>query len=227
MTIITIDLNDSPRQLRCVAELILNYVGDDRQQELRYTPQEPLITVAGWARSEEVPGALVPAAPASTAAASDELDAHGYPWDDRIHASSKAKNADGTWRQRRNLDPAIRETVEGELKDRGYGKAAPVPVVPPVEAAPVPPAPPTPPAPPVEAAPVPPAPPTPPAGLPTITFPELMTRITTAVSNNTLSMSDIPAILTSTGVSGGLPGLAATPELIPLVAAALGVSSNG
>lgn len=219
MAIITVDLSDNPRQIRAIAEMLMNYAGDYRQQELRYTPQEPLVTTAGWNTD---------AAPVEPDAEPEVLDAHGFPWDDRIHASSKARNADGTWRQRRNLDPAIRETVEEELKDKGFGKTVPIPV-------PTPPAPvvetavPTPPAPAVETAvPTPPAPSAPVAEtfVPTITFPELMSRVTGAVSAGKLSMSEIPAILTGLGVNGGLPGLVATPEMIPLVATALGVANG-
>ena len=229
MTTITVDLNDSPRQIRAIAEMLMNYAGDNRQQELRYTPQEPLVTTAGWAQPTEVAGALT----VQTDLEPEVLDAHGFPWDDRIHASSKARNADGTWRQRRNLDPAIRETVEEELKDKGFGKTVPVPV--PAAPVPTPPAPvvetavPTPPAPVAETAvPTPPAPSAPVAEtfVPTITFPELMSRVTGAVSAGKLSMSEIPGILTSLGVNGGLPGLVATPEMIPLVATALGVANG-
>ena len=43
-------------------------------------------------------------------------DKTGIPWDGRIHASSKAINADGTWKSRRNIDVAERNRVEGELR---------------------------------------------------------------------------------------------------------------
>ena len=44
-----------------------------------------------------------------------DLDTKGMPWDNRIHAESKGKIADGTWRKKRNLDPALVATVEAEL----------------------------------------------------------------------------------------------------------------
>lgn len=44
-----------------------------------------------------------------------DLDAKGMPWDNRIHAESKGKIADGTWRKKRNLDPTVLATVEAEL----------------------------------------------------------------------------------------------------------------
>ena len=44
-----------------------------------------------------------------------EVDSAGMPWDHRIHASSRAKVADGTWRQRRNLDPNVLAQVQAEM----------------------------------------------------------------------------------------------------------------
>jgi hypothetical protein len=44
------------------------------------------------------------------------LDRNGLPWDERIHASSRAKTADGSWRAKRNVEPALVTKVEGELK---------------------------------------------------------------------------------------------------------------
>lgn len=45
-----------------------------------------------------------------------DLDKNDLPWDERIHSSSKAITADGFWRIRRNLDPAVLEAVTAELK---------------------------------------------------------------------------------------------------------------
>lgn len=62
------------------------------------------------------PAPSAPAAPASPASAV-ELDKNGLPWDERIHAGTKAKNADLSWRQRRGLnDPALVKRVEAELR---------------------------------------------------------------------------------------------------------------
>lgn len=44
-----------------------------------------------------------------------EVDSEGLPWDARIHASSKEKKADGTWRTRRNLDKAVAAQIKAEL----------------------------------------------------------------------------------------------------------------
>jgi len=45
-----------------------------------------------------------------------ELDSTGLPWDERIHAKTKAKNADGSWRGRRGVDDATVAAVETQLR---------------------------------------------------------------------------------------------------------------
>lgn len=42
-------------------------------------------------------------------------DSSGIRWDERIHASSKALNADGTWRTKRGVDKALVDEVTAEL----------------------------------------------------------------------------------------------------------------
>lgn len=97
------------------------------------------------------------------------VDAAGLPWDERIHSGAKSKLANGNWKLRRGVDPALVASVEAELRgDPKPAEPATAPetstvtpasvVVPPVSA----PAPPPPPAPaPVAAPPTPPAPATP------------------------------------------------------------------
>ena len=45
-------------------------------------------------------------------------DRDGLPWDDRIHSSSKALNADGTWRGKRGVSKELVVQVETELKSK-------------------------------------------------------------------------------------------------------------
>lgn len=63
------------------------------------------------------------AVPAVTERTDDppEFDSAGLPWDERIHAPSKATNKDGTWRARRGIDPAIVIAVEAELRAKLAG----------------------------------------------------------------------------------------------------------
>lgn len=91
--------------------------------------------------SAAIPTAPVPPAPNSAPAAAIaapqtgspvggvDLDKTGLPWDGRIHAESKAKIADGTWRKKRGVDPALVATVETELR-QVMGAAPAVPFAP-------------------------------------------------------------------------------------------------
>lgn len=47
-----------------------------------------------------------------------ERDVAGIPWDERIHASTKTTNKDGTWTRRRNTPDATFDAVMAELKAR-------------------------------------------------------------------------------------------------------------
>jgi len=45
------------------------------------------------------------------------LDSAGFPWDERIHASSRATVADGTWKLKRGADPELVATLREASKD--------------------------------------------------------------------------------------------------------------
>jgi hypothetical protein len=47
-----------------------------------------------------------------------EFDKRGLPWDERIHASTKAVNADGSWRYRRGVGKELIAQVEAEIHDK-------------------------------------------------------------------------------------------------------------
>jgi len=51
----------------------------------------------------------------NTAEPAVEIDKNGLPWDERIHSSSKSKNADGTWRGRKGVPPQQITKVKAEL----------------------------------------------------------------------------------------------------------------
>ena len=86
-----------------------------------------------------------------------ELDKNGIPWDERIHAGTKRKNADGTWSLKKGVDKDLAAQIIAE-----YQSAAPttttVPAAPSKPSAPSAPTPPAPPAAPAKPG-VPPAPP--------------------------------------------------------------------
>ena len=163
------------------------------------------------------PTAAAPAAPAAPAnPAGVVLDKTGLPWDGRIHASTQATNADGTWRQKRGLnDEALRLRVEAELRAAVAAGAAPVapPPAPAAAAAPVAPPP----------APVVPAVPAAPAAPAVETFATLVARLTPALTSNPprLTNDRVAAVLATLGGDPpitGLAQLAARPDLVVLAA---------
>ena len=184
-------------------------------------------------------GIQAPINPAPVASGID-VDASGLPWDGRIHAGTRSKTQDGNWKMRRGVDDDIVSAVLNEL--RQTMGMAPTEVVPPTPltpppaqvfaqpAAQVPPPPFVPPA----------APPAPPATtLPTetpqagtaigaspseqITFPKLMQKITAAFAAKTLDQAAIGAAVQAAGLPS-LPMLASRPDLVPVVATALGLA---
>lgn len=136
--------------------------------------------------------------PTNTAA--PDTDKNGVPWSADIHASTKALNADGTWRRKRGVDAAVADAYEAQFK------AAPAPV----EAAPAP----------AEAAPAPveaeaaPAPAMP-TGLPGMALPEpaapvapepvsyesLVDLINGVISDNKLTVDQMGPIYAEAGVT--------------------------
>lgn len=61
------------------------------------------------------------------------VDSRGMPWDARIHSATQAKCKDGSWRTRRNVEPAEVARIETELRQAVTGTATPAPTyVPPV-----------------------------------------------------------------------------------------------
>ena len=74
----------------------------------------------------------VASSPTATLTTGVDLDAKGFPWDNRIHAGTKRKNADGSWTAKRGVDPALVAQVEAELRQvMGAAPAAPLaPAVP-------------------------------------------------------------------------------------------------
>lgn len=60
-----------------------------------------------------------------------DRDSAGLPWDARIHSENRALKADGTWRQRRNCDPALVAAVTAELLGEPQPTVTPVPPPPP------------------------------------------------------------------------------------------------
>lgn len=163
-----------------------------------------------------------PAAPSTSAPSAEGLDSTGLPWDKRIHSSSKAKNADGSWRKLRGLnDAALVSRVEAELRSQGVqalaagGYVAPPPQMPAGGVVPTPPQVPPPPG--TDAPAAPPAP----SG-PDVTTPEgLMEWVTPRMMDGRLTFDTVAAALQANGVES-LAALKTNPAAVPGVYAALG-----
>lgn len=157
------------------------------------------------------PGAFVPPAPPTTEqpGPAAELDRDGLPWDQRIHAGSKALNVDGTWRLKRNTDPDLIESVKAELK---AAMSAPGPATAPPAAEQ-----PGQASPPVEQ-PGPASPPPPPAAddLPPVSFAGFVQAITKKQAAGVLTVQEVAEACQKSGLAS-MPLLAARADLIPVV----------
>jgi len=90
--------------------------GADQSQIAQEVTPAIISTLAPTAPSPPVPSIVTPgtiAAPQSQNLA--EVDKKGMRWDGRIHSSSKAKIADGTWKYKRGVTEEEITRVEGEL----------------------------------------------------------------------------------------------------------------
>lgn len=194
-------------------------------------PNPPLAAVAPSAAASDVGNATRTAQAPSTgsvttaAVVSADRDSDGLPWDARVHSETHKKNADDTWRYRRNLDAAVKAAVVAELRaafpklvNTGQMSLAP----------PAPTAPPAPMAPPAPTAPVAPQPPVPvsnglPLGLPNapqppavLGFRDFMSAINKAVEAGRMTNDQLNLACKAVNVDG-ITALASEPGKIGLV----------
>lgn len=185
-------------------------------------PTAPALPPAVAAHAPTAPA--VPTAPAPGAVT---LDRDGLPWDVRIHASTKTLNKDGTWRQKRELDPNVRAAVEAELRQVLSANAAAAGATAAPAATPAPSAVPLPPATAGAAAvPQPPSPAPAPAPAPTAspsewTFAGLMEAVTPHMMTGTIKQEHMLAALKQHGLSA-VGQLSLAPAVTQHVAAELG-----
>lgn len=187
-------------------------------------------TLAGIAPLPPVPQ---PVFPANTAAPQSpnlaEVDSKGIPWNARIHSSSRAKVADGSWKYRRGVSDEEVRRVEAELRGAAHDDVAALftaPAATEVKTGEV-----------VYQQPggtvsgI--APPPPLGALPAMSgvsepdlrkeFAQLMIRVAQAKGANTITAEEVNAILAEHGVVAEkpLPLLSTKLDLVPSVAAAI------
>lgn len=150
-------------------------------------PPAGAVTAAGQP-SAPVPTAVVPSA------GGIEIDSKGMPWDTRIHSSTKAKNADNSWRKRKGVAPQTIEVVEAQLKT---AMAAPTAMT------------------------IPPVPePGAVAGTPVPDFASFMFDVSQWVATKQLTTGDVVAACNSVGIATANL-VALRPDLIPAIRVAL------
>ncbi len=190
----------------------------------------PLVvsTHSGGAAIATVADTSMPTLPSAVAAASTsptipappegvEIDNTGLPWDVRIHASTKATNADGSWRTKRGVDPALAAIVTAEI--RSVMAAPGAPLSPPVaETAPAV-------VDPAVAFAAPPPPPVAetvadPAPAPMAEFPRIMKIITEKQAAGLVTTELVRGIAVQLGLTG-VADLAKRPDLVPAFEAML------
>ena len=156
----------------------------------------------------------VPSPPSAAAtpspAGAAEVDKNGLPWDERIHASSRAKIADGSWRMKRGVPEHLVAEVEAQLRAQMGFVGQSGSTVAPADGASVPP-PPAAPAP----APLPPGP-------PALTFGIVASRIGKAVTAGTLSGNVLSVKLAELGFPDGLHTVNSRPDMWQKVLDTLG-----
>jgi hypothetical protein len=142
---------------------------------LPIAPAAPPVTLAPNVVPPAPPPPVAPAAPNAATGRVPVVDSAGYEWDERIHASSRARiQSDNTWKLKRGVQEHLVESVRAEY-DARQGRA----VAPPVANAMAEAQPPAPPAPPAPAAPT------------VIDFPTLVGRVQEAVTTGKISKVDI------------------------------------
>lgn len=113
---------DSPKELNekmmDFAKELMGETHIPMQSELpQYVDDAPSISQI------EIPAipVVAPVIPSSVTkqTATGDRDSKGFPWDGRIHSSSKSFNKDGIWRLVRKVDGAVLAQVENELRNGG------------------------------------------------------------------------------------------------------------
>ena len=142
--------------------------------------------------TSERPSVINPFAPAKPNGV--EVDVTGLPWDSRIHSRTKSKTNDGKWKIMRGIDPNVLTQVEQELRNVMAIPAAPIAPVVPAPSVPVPP---------FEIEEIYEHPPLS-NDESQMDFPNLVTKVQTAISGNKLSSAQLADIVKDCG----LPSLA-------------------
>jgi hypothetical protein len=172
-------------------------VGDDEIPQDSCIPSPPVL-----GSIPDMPPAVPNLEPSSFPAmpnpfGNKELDVHGLPWDNRIHARTKTKTADGAWKLMRGVEQDLVKQIESQLRGALNAPSAP-PITPVVQSTPV-------------------HIPTPPAEVDTSSaWFTAMAKITAVVKDGQMTHGQVMAIVKSMGLES-VPLIAQRPDLIPAI----------
>lgn len=221
--LIALAFNATPAEVEAAHEIIDRISGNNAGVDPAYlvSATVPGQQAAAQAALPGIEGAApIGSTPDAPAGDGQGLDKDGLPWDARIHSSSKARNADNSWRVKRGVTDTLKAQVEGELRSSTAANAAAVTttVAPPAAGAGLPPLPGA------NLPPLPGAAATDPAYTALV---QLIATNTRSDANPTGRITDdwVKTILAHYGVAdGNLQNLAHTPALVPQIAAYIGAA---
>jgi hypothetical protein len=124
-----------PRNINEKAVIIPSFTVSDEDEE-----QSPETVFSAVTSTHAAPVLMVPTVihdSGTSSTITSTLDKNGIPWDERIHASSRVKIADGSWRTKRGVDETLVAQVTNELKALMGIPAPPVAAVIPAPPAPI------------------------------------------------------------------------------------------
>ena len=146
----------------------------------------------------------IPTTPVTPAA---ELDSAGYPWDKRIHAGTKTKKNDGTWKLRKGVDKELVTQVQAEFTasiipgEPSHGSSGGQTYAELMAAPPV----------------------TPVGTTDDVTWPVVLQKVVAAQNAGTLNEQVKEEFLVANGITGGFPLIANRPDLFAPFLQALGL----
>ena len=109
---IKLEIPNEPATIKAAKAFFDTLVNDDSTccGDCHDAPAEPTVPPA------PMPAGPEPTVPPAPMPANDDVDAEGFPWDERIHSSNRKKTQKGLWTKRKGVQPIVWDEVRAELK---------------------------------------------------------------------------------------------------------------
>lgn len=135
-TVVTVEL-DASKAVEAIREEVAKFdvvqdaLGGNDDEVTHGNPAEAFgAPQAAASTAVSAPTPPVTSSVETVSSSASAVDSAGYPWDERIHSSSRATNQDGTWRYRKGIGNDVKAAVEAELRGQPASPPAPAPAVP-------------------------------------------------------------------------------------------------